>query len=947
MKQLFTLLACLIVTATLWAQSPAKMSYQAVIRNSSNALVTNTPVRMKISILQGSASGTAVYSEIQTPTTNANGLISIEIGGAGFDAIDWSTGPFFIMAETDPAGGTNYTISGTSQLLSVPYALHSKTAESISGDITETDPVFVASPANTISTGNIANWNTAYGWGNHATEGYLKSFTETDPVWTAASANYYTKANLQTSGGSQLHFNNLINKPTSVAGYGILDAMTTAHAAYGITSANITNWNTAFGWGNHAGLYRTISYVPAWSEITSNPFVFTSVANNQLVKYNSTSGRWENWTANFLTSFTETDPLWTAASTNYYTKTNMQTSGASQLHFNNITNKPTSVAGYGILDAMTTAHAAYGITSTNIANWNSAYGWGNHAGLYRPISYVPAWSEIISNPFVFTSVANNQLVKYNSTSGRWENWTANFLTSFTETDPKIGSNTTGYSPKWDGSALVTGAIYQDASGNVGIGTTVPINRLSITGSADISTSILTPSIQPLPGDGTTLAIKTNNAASASGGLTINTGNTTTNGTPNSSGSITIQTGNTFTNGSTTGNIVLSAGKELWTGISYGAGLVLGGYPGGNGGGSATLSGGNSWADAGSITLQAGNAGAGNGGDINLKAGNGGASVGGAGNITLNTGNDISSGPGIISMKINNTEALRINPANNVGIGTTSPSTKLDVNGVIAATGGNSTNWNTAFSWGNHASAGYLTSYTETDPKIGTNTAGYSPKWNGTTLVTGAIFQDATDNVGIGTTNPGGVLDVAGGFIRVQASDNVPTGNVNALEMGYFTTGGYAFLQGYNRGTGTFLPIEFSGSTVGFRANGTTAIQISTNGNVGIGTSSPGAKLEVNGQIKITGGASTQFLKADGSLDANTYMISVREAADEFSATASQSSFTLSQTPSSNSKVKMYINGVRISNTAYSFVGVSLTYNPTNNGSYVLTAGDRIQFDYSY
>jgi uncharacterized protein (TIGR02145 family) len=82
---------------------------------------------------------------------------------------------------------------------------------------------------------------------------------------------------------------------------------------------------------------------------------------------------------NYLTSYTETDPTWTTASANYYTKTNMQTTGSAQLHFNNLTNKPTTVSGYGITDAMTTAHAANGITSTNITNWNTAYGWGNHA----------------------------------------------------------------------------------------------------------------------------------------------------------------------------------------------------------------------------------------------------------------------------------------------------------------------------------------------------------------------------------------------------------------------------------------------------------------------------------------------------------------------------------------------------------------------------------------
>lgn len=134
MKKLFTIILAVFLTATVWAQSPNKMSYQAVIRNSSNALVTNTQVGMRISILRGSATGTVVYTETQTPTTNANGLVSIEIGGgAGFNTIDWSAGPYFIETKTDPAGGTNYTITGTSQLLSVPYALYAVNAGTATG----------------------------------------------------------------------------------------------------------------------------------------------------------------------------------------------------------------------------------------------------------------------------------------------------------------------------------------------------------------------------------------------------------------------------------------------------------------------------------------------------------------------------------------------------------------------------------------------------------------------------------------------------------------------------------------------------------------------------------------------------------------------------------------------------------------------------------------------
>lgn len=133
MRNIYFIIAGLLFTISLWAQAPQKMSYQAVIRNSSNTLITSTPVGMKISILQGSGSGLPVYIETQTPSTNANGLVSLEIGNGTivsgtFATINWATGPYFIKIETDPTGGTAYSITGTSQLQSVPYALFSANA---------------------------------------------------------------------------------------------------------------------------------------------------------------------------------------------------------------------------------------------------------------------------------------------------------------------------------------------------------------------------------------------------------------------------------------------------------------------------------------------------------------------------------------------------------------------------------------------------------------------------------------------------------------------------------------------------------------------------------------------------------------------------------------------------------------------------------------------------
>ena len=134
MKRNYTLLLFLLATVSILAQTPEKMSYQVVLRDASNVLLTNQEVGMQISILQTTITGTAVYVETQTKSTNTNGLLSLEIGTGtssdDFSAIDWSAGPYFIKTATDPSGGSSYSITGTSQLMSVPFAMYAKTSGS-------------------------------------------------------------------------------------------------------------------------------------------------------------------------------------------------------------------------------------------------------------------------------------------------------------------------------------------------------------------------------------------------------------------------------------------------------------------------------------------------------------------------------------------------------------------------------------------------------------------------------------------------------------------------------------------------------------------------------------------------------------------------------------------------------------------------------------------------
>ena len=252
-----------------FAQAPNLISYQTIIRNSNNELVSNVPVGVRISILSGSAADVLWYQEEHKVTTNLNGLAYFNIGSGTIlfgtmSGIDWSKGPFYIKSETDPTGGKNYTLVVVSRLLSVPYSIYAKTAEKLSGPITELDPLFNASIAKGITAADTALWNsesdpffntsiskgitavdTAY-WNKK-----LSSFTESDPIFNASIAKGITAADtaLWNSEYDPI-FNASIAKGITAADTALWnsesDPIFNASIAKGITAADTALWNSEY-----------------------------------------------------------------------------------------------------------------------------------------------------------------------------------------------------------------------------------------------------------------------------------------------------------------------------------------------------------------------------------------------------------------------------------------------------------------------------------------------------------------------------------------------------------------------------------------------------------------------------------------------------------------------------------------------------------------------------
>ena len=261
MKKLTTLFAALYIVLTIGAESPEKISYQAIIRNTKGELIKNQSIGMKISIYYyNKTAPLTVYAETQTPTTNENGLVSIIIGTGTvvtgiFTDIDWATRAFYLKTEIDPGGRTSYSITSDTQILSVPYALHAKTSSEI--------------PDNSVSSVKIAD--------NAVTVAKLPAgatattYLRGDGIWnTPASTPVGSNGNVQFNNNNtfagtndllwneidkrlEIHTNNTSLPGLKIAGGGIY--CSSGYSSPAGTPPTTTTSSTLMWWGR-AGAFR-------------------------------------------------------------------------------------------------------------------------------------------------------------------------------------------------------------------------------------------------------------------------------------------------------------------------------------------------------------------------------------------------------------------------------------------------------------------------------------------------------------------------------------------------------------------------------------------------------------------------------------------------------------------------------------------------------------------
>ncbi len=417
MKKPTALIFAILISLSVFAQNNYGFKYQAIVRDANGNVNANANVNLEISIVQGKTDGDIVFFENHNITSNSLGLVNLTIGSENpenFSLIDWANGPYFIKISID---GIEF---GSSQFMSVPYALHANTVKTYQ----EQDPLFSASPLSSITQSNIDEWNhksgvgheadplfsestaagitqsdienwnhklddytendpefknhavyainnamirlwdSAYLWGNHKQAGYLKSFEESDPSFKIHPAFDITAEDITKWKANFLWYT------TNAYGY-----LKENSPAGGITASDTAKWNRSSNfeesdpnfnaWNKSTGVSITesqISDLKTYVQTEMDPVYGASIAKGITA---SDTTRWNNKLGNY----TETDPAFSGWN---------KSTGIS-ITENQISDLKTYVQTES--DPIFNASAAKGITSTNINNWNNKLNASDKPGL--------------------------------------------------------------------------------------------------------------------------------------------------------------------------------------------------------------------------------------------------------------------------------------------------------------------------------------------------------------------------------------------------------------------------------------------------------------------------------------------------------------------------------------------------------------------------------------
>ena len=441
-KKLLLFATALLLHLSLLAQAPHMFSYQAVVRNAQGYLVTNSDVRVKISILQGSEDGVSVYTEQHVAHTNQNGLFTLNIGEGsdGLAAIDWEHGPYYIRTEVDPSGGNNFSLRTVQQMMSVPYALHAYSVDTVIASYDETDPLFSAWDKDYNDLTNKPTIPTVpdsiSAFVNDA--GYLTSFTESQvltisndtlflsggsfvvlPTGFSGSYNDLTDKPELFSGD----YNDLVNKPNFSTITGVPDSVSAFinDAGYLTTETDpqFTAWNKS---------YNDLTDKPTIPTVPTNVGAFTNDAGYLTAESQTLS---QGHDTIFLTGGSYV-VLPEGFSGNYNDLTNKPTIFSGS--YNDLSDKPELFGGnYNDLTNRPNIHDsidAYLDTTTRFDYYESdpvftswLCGWSI------------TWDEILNKPTIFSGDYNDLANKPNihDTIEAYLDTTTQFLRSYTET----------------------------------------------------------------------------------------------------------------------------------------------------------------------------------------------------------------------------------------------------------------------------------------------------------------------------------------------------------------------------------------------------------------------------------------------------------------------------------------------------------------------------------